>query len=243
LVPSAPRAQAVRQQALTAGAAQTFQTDAVIQADVTGTPHSRRRASLLPNPGGRRFRLSTGGLIALQPMTIVAFLLASFGAAAIISILLITLDRGGVKTANAAPLQVPARCVDGALRFPGANDPRAAVVAAYKQQGIDVDAARPSGPRLTPDQAELVVGGWMATSLLMEHAGQPAPTLAQWLDPGSDKVTLANAILSGRGLDSMLTPDEWTIARGWPAGDCEGAFLRDGRNAGLVKLVEHVVTK
>jgi hypothetical protein len=96
---------------------------------------------------------------------------------------------------------------------------------------------------VSADQAELVVGGWMAVSLLMEHSGQPAPTLVQWLDPGSTGSTLANAILAGRGLDSMLTHEEWSDMRSWPSTTCEGAFTRDPRNAGLMKLIERVVTK
>jgi hypothetical protein len=222
---------------------QTIQPGEDVVADVVGTPRSRRRGNLLPNPGGSRFHFGGTGLIALQPMTIAAFVLASFGAAAIISIMVLALDRGGAKTANAAPLNVPARCADGAQRFPGANDPRAAVVAAYKQQGIDVDAPRPGGPRVTPEQAELVVGGWMAASLLLEHSGQTAPTLVQWLDPSADKPTLANAILSGRGLDSMLSADEWRDARAWPVTTCEGAFLKDARNDRLVRMIERVVSK
>ena len=106
-----------------------------------------------------------------------------------------------------------------------------------------MDAPRAGGPRLTAEQAELVVGGWMATSLLLEKAGQPVPTLAQWLDPASDKATLASAILSGRGLDSMLSAEEWTVLRAANAGSCEGAFVGDARNAGLVKMIERVVSK
>lgn len=223
---------------------QAFQDDDdAVPAELVAPGRSRRRATLLPNPGRSRFHFNTNGLIVLQPMTIAAFLLASFGAAAIISMLILSFDRGSVKTANASTLQAPARCVDGAGRFPGANDPRAAVAAAYKQQGVDVDAPRQGGPRLTPEQAELVIGGWMATSLLLEQGGQSVPTLAQWLDPTSDKATLANAILSGRGLDSMLTPEEWLLMRNWPASTCGGGFVQDPRNQGLVRMIERVVSK
>jgi hypothetical protein len=242
-LPSAQRAQAMPVRAMAPMASEAVPDDDIVSAELAAPPHSRRRGALLPNPGGHRFRLSSGGLIALQPITIAAFLLASFGAAAIISILIISFDRGGVKTANAAPLQAPARCIDGAARFPGANDPRAAVAAAYKQQGVDVDAPRAGGPRLTAEQAELVVGGWLASSLLLEQAGQPVPTLAQWLDPSSDKATLANAILSGRGLDSMLSAEEWLLMRNWGPSTCGGGFLQDPRNAGLVRMIERVVSK
>jgi hypothetical protein len=243
-VPSAQPTQPMPHHVVAPASLQAFQDDDdAVPAELAAPGRSRRRATLLPNPGGSRFHFNTGGLIALQPMTIAAFLLASFGAAAIISILILSFDRGGVKTANASTLQAPARCVDGAGRFPGANDPRAAVAAAYKQQGVDVDAQRPGAPRLTPEQAELVVGGWMATSLLLEQAGQPVPTLAQWLDPSSDKASLASSILSGRGLDSMLTPEEWLLMRNWPASSCGGGFVQDPRNQGLVRMIERVVSK
>jgi hypothetical protein len=240
-------------------------------------PRDRRYARLAPNPGRNGFRFSTGGLIVLQPATIAAFLLASVGAAMMISFVIIMFDRGGVvpvasaasqastaaanqastvpaanlvtaSAASQAPVaatnvQVPARCTDGSVRFPGSNDARAAVVAAYKQQGIDVDAPRAGGPRLSADQASLVVGGWMGMSLMMEHAGQRPPSLVEWLDPSSDRPTLANAILSGRTLDGMLTQEEWADMRSWPGSNCEGAFTRDARNGGQMKLIERVVTK
>ena len=41
----------------------------------------------------------------------------------------------------------------------------------------------------------------------------------------------------------MLTPDEWTEIKSWPASTCEGAFVHDQRNAGLVRLMERVVAK
>jgi hypothetical protein len=228
----------------------------VVRPDVSGVDDARRRgryAALSPNPGRSSWR-PPEGLIVLQPATIAAFLLASVGAAAVISFFILAFDRGGVvpiasasaqagQTGQAAQAGSGNRCSDASMRFPGVNDPRAAVVAAYKQQGIDVDAPKPGGPRLSADQAELVVGGWMAVSLLMEHSGQPAPSLVQWLDPGSNGSTLANAILAGRGLDSMLTHEEWSDMRSWPATTCEGAFTRDPRNAGLMKLIERVVTK
>jgi hypothetical protein len=226
-------------------------TPAASAADSAQRRH--RYAALSPNPGKRSWR-PPEGLIVLQPATIAAFLLASVGAAAVISFIILAFDRGGVVPVAAASAQTGQsgqagqagsgnRCSDASARFPGVNDPRAAVVAAYKQQGIDVDAPKPGGPRLTADQAELVVGGWMAVSLLMEHSGQPSPSLAQWLDPGSNGSTLANAILAGRGLDSMLTHEEWSDMRSWPSTTCEGAFTRDPRNAGPMKQIERVVTK
>lgn len=228
----------------------------VVRSDVPGLDHAQRRAryaALSPNPGKSSWR-PPEGLIVLQPATIAAFLLASVGAAAVISFFILAFDRGGVvpvasassqsgQTGQVAQAGSGNRCSDASIRFPGTNDPRAAVVAAYKQQGIDVDAPKPGGPRLSFDQADLVVGGWMAVSLLMEHSGQPAPSLVQWLDPGSSGSTLANAILAGRGLDSMLTHEEWSDMRSWPSTTCEGAFTRDPRNAGSMKLIERVVTK
>jgi hypothetical protein len=218
---------------------------AVAAPAANNAPRRNRYAALAPNPGRASWRETTKGLIVLQPATIAAFLLASIGAAAVISFIILAFDRGGMVPVASAAAQSSTvnTCADASARFPGVNDPRAAVVAAYKQQGIDVDAPRPGGPRLSTDQAELVVGGWMAVSLVMAHNGQPAPALAQWLDPGSTGSTLANAILAGRGLDSMLTHDEWSDMRSWPASSCEGAFVRDSRNAALMKLIERVVTK
>ena len=109
-------------------------------------------------------------------MTIFAFLIASFGAAALIAFLLISWDRGSSsRLASAGAGQVPARCADASVRFPGAHDPRGAVASAYRQQGVDVEAVRPGSPRLTVDQAEQVIGGWIGASLLLEHAGRAGP--------------------------------------------------------------------
>jgi hypothetical protein len=88
-----------------------------------------------------------------------------------------------------------------------------------------------------------VIGGWIGASLLLEHAGQPAPKLNEWLDAESPRPTLANAIMAGRHLDTMLTPDEWTEIQSWPASTCEGAFVKDQRNVGLVRLMERVVAR
>ncbi len=158
--------------------------------------------------------------------------------------MIIAAERSGIARAAPTPVsQQPARCVDVAVRFPGAQDPRTAVVNAYRQNGVDVEAPRPGGPRLTVDQAEQVVGSWIAFSLMLEQSGQSPPTLAGWVDPDTDRPTLANAILRGRRLDSMLTPEEWSTIRSWPATTCEGAFVHDPRNAGLVRLMERVVAR
>jgi hypothetical protein len=93
------------------------------------------------------------------------------------------------------------------------------------------------------DQAEQVIGGWIGASLLLEHAGQPAPKLNEWLDTDSPRPTLANAMLAGRHLDTMLTPEEWTEIQSWPAATCEGAFVKDPANAALVRLMERVVAR
>jgi hypothetical protein len=180
----------------------------------------------------------------LRPATIAAFVLASIGAAALIVFLFIWSDRGtGSRLASAGASQVSTRCADGSVRFPGANDPRGAVASAYRQQGVDVEAGRPGSPRLTVDQAEQVIGGWIGASLMLEHAGQPAPKLNEWLDTDSPRPTLANAILAGRRLDTMLSPEEWSEIQSWPASTCEGAFVKDPRNAALLRLVERVVAR
>jgi hypothetical protein len=213
---------------------------------VPAPPSGRRRARLAPNPGRSygRYGARAGSLIVLRPSMILAFVLASIGAAALIVFLLIFWDRGnGSRLVSAGNGQVSARCVDATVRFPGAHDPRGAVASAYRQQGVDVEATRPGGTKLTVDQAEQVIGGWIGVSLLLEHAGQPAPKLNEWLDAESSRPSLANAVMAGRHLDTMLTPDEWAEIQSWPASTCEGAFVKDPRNAGLVRLMERVVAR
>ena len=174
-------------------------------------------------------------------MTIGAFLLASFGAAALIAFLLLATERGRATPAPSPASGLPARCTDAAVRFPGANDPRAAVVAAYRQQGVDVENPRPGNPRLSPEQAEQVVGGWMAISLLLEHGGQTPPNLATWLDADTKQPALANVLLAGRTLGSMITPEEWAEMKAWPPNSCAGAFMQEPRNAPHVQRIERVV--
>ncbi len=246
-VDAAPQhADAPSQRAIAPAGPQAVHVTEVMPAQpLPGQTNGRRRARLLPNPGPSHRRYGArGGLIALQPTTIFAFVIASFGAAALIAFLLISWDRGsGSRLATSGAGQVPTRCADASVRFPGAHDPRGAVASAYRQQGVDVEAQRPGSARLTVDQAEQVIGGWIGASLLLEHAGQPAPKLNEWLDAESTRPSLANAILAGRHLDTMLTPDEWTEIRSWPASNCEGAFLQDPRNTVLVRLIERVVAK
>jgi hypothetical protein len=198
----------------------------------------RRRAGFSPSPSP--FARS-GSLIVLQPSMLGVLLLASIGTAALIAVVLIATGWRGF--GFGASSQVPARCVDASIRFPGAHDPRAAVVAAYRQNGVDVEATRPGGARLTFDAATQVIGGWIGASLLLEHAGQPTPSLATWLSTEPDRPTLANAMLSGRALDGLLTADEWAEIRDWPASSCEGAFVHDPRNAAPVQLIERVVAR
>ena len=83
----------------------------------------------------------------------------------------------------------------------------------------------------------------MVTSLRLEHDGQQAPSLVEWRDPASARPTLANSILAGRGLDSMVTAAEWSEMQSWQSTTCEGAFLKDARNGELVKLMERVAPK
>jgi hypothetical protein len=206
----------------------------------------RRRGRLAPNPGSsyRRYLATGGGLVALQPTTIMAFVLASVEVAAMIVFFLVFSDRGiGSRLALTGSNQLPARCADATRRFPGATDPRGSVASAYRQQGVDVDAPRVGGARLNADQAELVIGGWMAASLLLENAGQTPPKLNEWLDPESSRPTLANAIVAGRRLDTMITRDEWAEIQSWPATTCGGAFMHDPRNASLIGLMERVVAQ
>jgi hypothetical protein len=173
-----------------------------------------------------------------------AFVLASVGVAAMIVLFLVFSDRGiGTRLALTGSNQLPARCADATRRFPGATDPRGSIASAYRQQGVDVDAPRVGGARLSADQAELVIGGWMAASLLLENAGQTPPKLNEWLDPASSHPTLANAIVAGRRLDTMVTADEWAEIQSWPATTCGGAFMHDPRNTSLIGLMERVVAR
>jgi len=255
-----------RVQALPIEQAQAIQNRAIEPAQTRALPASQpggnRRAfqtaasaSPLQAAGDRRRRITSvpistqshrsGGLIVTQPATLGAILLASIGAAAIIALLILAMSRSSATVAAAASpgSDLPARCTTASVRFPGAADPRGAVVTAYRQNGVDVEATRPGGARLTPESAEQVIGGWIGASLLLEHAGMPAPTLASWLSQETGQPTLANALVSGRSIDGILTADEWADAQSWPASTCEGAFLHDPRNATLVQLVAGVVVR
>jgi hypothetical protein len=227
----------------TAASAEVVEGRALVKVAQVATGGGRRggqRARVGDAPTPRPFARS-GSLIVLQPSTVGAILLASIGTAALIALVLIVAGRTGFSFGGAG--QVPARCVDASVRFPGASDPRAAVVAAYRQNGIDAEATRPGGARLTPEAATQVIGGWIGASLLLERAGQPAPSLATWLSTDADRATLANALVSGRTIDRLLTADEWAEVQDWPASTCEGAFVRDPRNAALMQLVERVVVR
>ncbi|MEJ7733320.1 MAG: hypothetical protein WKG00_29510, partial [Polyangiaceae bacterium] len=64
---------------------------------------------------------------------------------------------GGVTPSGiqiSATSQLPPRCTDTALRFPGLNlsDLRGSVADGYRENGVDVDLPRPGGARLSPDQ-------------------------------------------------------------------------------------------
>ena len=60
-------------------------------------------------------------------------------------------------------------------------------------------------------------------------------------DKKSAVPALANVLLAGRTLGSMITPEEWAEMKSWPPDSCEGAFLREPRNAPHVQRMERVV--
>jgi hypothetical protein len=186
--------------------------------------------------------------------------LACLGAAGLIAFFVISYGRpGGAATPETpgAPTQAPAdapssgapigaaalaRCGDGAARFPGADNPEEAVLAAYRTNGIDVSDPNGATARYVRDAARQIVGSWIAATLLAEHAGQPAPTLVEWVGTDPAGRSLTNALLAtGRPLGALLAPEQWEEIQSWPPNTCEGAFVQNPRNAPLMALVEDIV--
>lgn len=198
-----------------------------------------------------------------DPVVVLGFILTCIGAAGLVAFLFISFGRpaseagsgGGTAqvASNGAPASVAplsgatlgaaglARCEDATARFPGAEDPEVAVLAAYQQNGIDVsDPAGPNG-RYVRGAARRIVGSWIGASLLAARAGDPSPTLAEWAGTDPNGHTLTNALLRGRTLDGFLSRGQWDDMQTSPPNTCEGPFMRSPRNAALLALVEGVV--
>ena len=185
-------------------------------------------------------------------LTLIALVLACIGAAGLLAFFMIWPGRPGgeatprisVTPAPGAPLGAAglARCGDGAARFPGADNPEEAVLAAYRENGVDVNDPNGATARYVRESARHIVGTWIATTLLAERVGQPAPTLVEWVGTAPEGHTLANALLgAGRSLDAFLTLEQWDEIASSPPNTCEGAFVQNPRNAPLLTLVEDVV--
>ena len=192
-------------------------------------------------------------------------ILACIGAAGLIAFFIIAFGRPGgeadAPTSGAATLTTPeaagtgapsgpgaplgaaglARCGDGAARFPGADMPEDAVLAAYRANGVDVSDPDGATVRYIRESARQIVGTWIAASLLAERAGQPAPTLAEWVGTAPDGRNLTSVLLAGRPLDAFLSPEQWDEIQSWPPNTCEGAFVQNPRNAPLMTMIEGVV--
>ena len=195
-----------------------------------------------------------------DPLVIVGLVLACVGAVGLVAFFVIAFGRSGGEAASqgaAAPAQATpeaappgaplgaaglARCGDGPTRFPGADNPEEAVLAAYRSSGLDVSDQNGATVRYVRESAPRIVGSWIATGLLAERAGQPPLTLAEWVGTAPDGRTLTNALLSaGRPLDAFLSPEQWDEIASWPPNTCEGAFVQNPRNAPLMALVEGIV--
>lgn len=141
----------------------------------------------------------------------------------------------------ASPTPLSARCVDAAERFPETRDTGAAVRAAFRQflarQGVTIDPASTLFAGLADAYAERhaeVVAGWMAVTLQRERRGLPTFPLTDYV--ASDVVAP-----SGPGeyqLRATVSPQGWVEMSQWPAGSCEGAFMRHPDNARWVALME-----
>src|SRR5207253_2312063 len=125
------------------------------------------------------------------------------------------------------PPRPPAICSDAALRFPvqpgfsgsAIDDPRWAVGQALRALGYHPDSNSPFTNFLL-DRAVAFVTSWVAGSLLSESHGVQAPTLAAWLKTDA--------------LNYRITPEERAAMQSWPPDSCEGAFMWNPANAGIV---------
>lgn len=140
-----------------------------------------------------------------------------------------------------APVLLPARCADAALRFPETRDTETAVRAAFREylarQGVSGDSASTRfgglGDAYAARHAE-VVAGWMAVILQRERRGLSTFSLTDYV--ASDVM-----VAVGPGeyrLRATISPQGWAEIQSWPVDTCEGAFVRDPANARWIERVQ-----
>jgi hypothetical protein len=125
--------------------------------------------------------------------------------------------------------QGPVECYDAAVRFPGARTPREALYNALLELGYNPFKTNPFIPTRLNNSPK-IVAGWVATSLLRARQGEPAPTLAQWIQEGNY-------------LSFYLTPDDWREMQSWEPDTCDGAFVHNPANADVMRLVGSLVIR
>jgi hypothetical protein len=127
-------------------------------------------------------------------------------------------------------------CYDAAVRFSESVNPKAALIQAVRNIGFNPYSqgnlfaqfllGKATGP---PSYAlDVQTARWVGDALWQEHQRQTAMTLASYL---------ADRLQIGRYLDVTPTPadaEAWAEMQSWPTDSCEGAFVRNPRNAQLL---------
>jgi hypothetical protein len=122
------------------------------------------------------------------------------------------------------------QCYDASVRFPEAVNPQAALDEALRAVGMNPYAAGdPAVQTIRSDKAvlDLRTSLWVADTLWAQRTGHATRSLAE-------------ALQEPLASQSYLTPPTsipaWTWAEiaSWPPDSCEGAFIRNPRNASLI---------
>lgn len=123
------------------------------------------------------------------------------------------------------------------------------MIAALGQNGVRVGA---SNPLVQPyingyiRMSDEILAGWLGVSLLQERRGNPSPKFAEYVAGWPDynrqwpftRISTMSISSPSWLMLPTIAPNEWADIQSWPANTCEGAFVKDPRNARFVRLMQ-----
>lgn len=123
-----------------------------------------------------------------------------------------------------------AQCTDAGVRLPEAVNAQAALDEALRSLGVNPNAAGdPAVQAIRADKAvlDLRTSLWVADTLYAQRNGQPTRSLAAALKEPLEAQTYLSPPTS---IPTWI----WAEVASWPPDSCEGAFVRNPRNASLI---------
>ena len=148
------------------------------------------------------------------------------GVAAVLAVGVVVL---GIVLQDRSPARSP-QCTEASVRLPEAANPQAALDEALRSAGINPNAAGdPAVQAIRSNKAVLDLRTllWVADTLWAQRNGQLTQSLADALKQSLEAQTY---VAPPTSIPTWI----WAEVASWPPDSCEGAFVRNPRNASLI---------